>query len=186
MDQPDQEDSGAAHRSSRARLSEEQAAAVRQGNAEGRSLRSIARDIGADPATVSRWAKREGLLWPRAERTAAASEAVAIRLAEQRQDLAERALADALAMRERLWEPGIEHIATAGGVEEIETDLPSPRAVRDLADAIERLTRVAENAAHLSDTARIADARSMLGRLSAQIGEYVDALDDGADNRPHD
>ncbi len=175
------EEAPAQHRSSRARVSEEQAEEIRRGNADGRSLRSIAREIGLDAPTVSRWAKAEGLLWPRAARTAAASEAVAIRLAEQRQALAEASLADALALRERLWDKGIEHIATAGGVETVETDLPSPRAVRDLADAIERLCRVAENAAHVSGVAKLADARSMLGRLAQQVEQYVEQLDHQVD-----
>ncbi|HCS56513.1 MAG TPA: hypothetical protein DIW80_03865 [Gordonia polyisoprenivorans] len=90
------------------------------------------------------------------------------RIREQRRLLAEHALADAIELRKRLWDEATEHVVTRDGVESVVTELPNSKAVRDLADAVERLTRVAEHAAGGAQDAT-AEAISMLGRLQAQM-----------------
>ena len=76
--------------------------------------------------------------------------------------------ADAIELRKRLWDEATEHVVTRDGVESVVTELPNSKAVRDLADAVERLTRVAEHAAGGAQDAT-AEAISMLGRLQAQM-----------------
>lgn len=158
-------------------LTDDEADLVRARHAEGCSLRSIARELDVSPSSLGRWARREGLPWD-ASRTKAATDATRARLLAQRQQLAESVLADAIELRKRLWDNETQYFPTRDGHEEVVTDLPSARSVEALTSAIERLVRVSEHHGHLTDEERTGEARSMLAKLSEQIGEYVDQLDD--------
>jgi transposase-like protein len=68
---------------------------------EGMSRNSIARELDLDPATVTRWARSEGLEFDRAA-SAAASKARAVDLAAGRIRLAEKMLAAAEDMLDRI------------------------------------------------------------------------------------
>ncbi len=138
---------------------------IRRLHAEGLSQGQTARELGLDRPSLSRWSKRHGLLWGP---TPAGAASQAERLRAQRQHLAEQALADALHLRERLWDNTMENVVTKDGVEQVPLDLPTARMVSDLASAIEKLTRVAEHAADAAESGT-EDKRSMLSDLFEQI-----------------
>lgn len=162
-------------RSARARTREsldDREAAVRELNAEGLSLRETARRLRVDAPTLSRWSKRVGVSW--APPPPEATEARAARVQAQRLELAEKTLADALHVRERLWLESVEIIPTRDGPARVVTDLPSARATNDLATAVERLVRSAVHAAgDVQDAAQTEDRRNMLSRLQIQIERAV-------------
>lgn len=84
---------GGASPRTRARLTEAQAARLREGHAQGLSQGELARELKIDRPRISRWAKREGLLWGTAP---AGAEQQAMRIKAGRANLAEAVLSDAL------------------------------------------------------------------------------------------
>ncbi|MGV9794434.1 hypothetical protein [Gordonia sp. NPDC003422] len=166
-----------AHRSARNRVPDDLETDARRLRDEGLSQTEAARRLGVAQPDLSRASRRWGLSWSPAPM---AGQVQAERLRLARQHLAEAALSDALDMRKRLWDKGVEHIATREGVETVETELPSARAVADLANAIERLTRVAEHAGHDADSGAAA-ARSMVDALADGIRAQVARWDADGD-----
>ncbi|NMO00582.1 hypothetical protein HH308_05055 [Gordonia sp. TBRC 11910] len=141
---------------------------IRRMHDQGATQGETARALGVSPASLSRWSKRAGLFWgipPRVEF------ARAERLRAARAQLAEEALADALELRKRLWDKVTEHVVTADGVEKVIHDLPSARAVRDLASAIERLSRISDH----ESVGATNDAVSMVDALTVQLREWKEA-----------
>lgn len=157
------------------RVTEEDGPLILAAHADGLSQSEAARRLGLDRPSLSRWSKRHGISWGPVP---LAAEIAAERTRIARQALAEQTLADALNLRKRLWDSGTEYIATRDGVETITTDLPSPRAVADLAAALERLVRIADRAASGADDPGVHAERSMLGRLHEQIRRTVTCDDE--------
>lgn len=156
-------------------------AKIREGHALGKSLSSIARDIGVDKGDLSRWAKRAGLTWTG---TPYASNVVRERLAYNRLLLAEAALADALAIRERLWDQHEVIVNTPEGPKLLTLDLPDARATADYAAAIERLIKSHSVMSESSKGSLVNDATSTLGRMRSALERYVADLDAKEDPEP--
>lgn len=155
----------------RPQVTPEMEAAIREGHAAGRSLNSIARQLDVNPSTVSRWCKKAGLIWTGVPH---ASDVVRERLAFNRLVLAEAALADAIAIRERLWEPHEVIVNTPEGPKPMTLDLPDAKATAEYAAAIERLIKSHAVMSDFKDTQGVDHAKSMLGRLQAAIAEMVE------------
>ncbi|ACY20705.1 hypothetical protein Gbro_1423 [Gordonia bronchialis DSM 43247] len=148
----------------------------------GLSQTQAAAHLGVSQPDLSRASRRWGLSWWPAP---IAGQVQAERLRLARQELAEAALTDALEIRKRLWDKGLEHIATREGVETVETELPSARAVSDLSNAIERLTRVATHAAD-DASGHTEAAVSMLDALARGVRATVARWDEGGEDERHD
>lgn len=127
--------------------------AIRELHAEGLSQGAVARRLGVDRPSLSRWSKRNALYWGP---TTAGAMVAAETLRIHREQLAARALVDALHLRQQFWteEP------------------PTARDVRDLAAAIESLIRVSDHAATRSMPG-VSAAKSMLSRLGSQLDDFV-------------
>lgn len=147
---------------------------IREGHALGKSLTGIAREIGVDKGDLSRWSKRVGLLWTG---TPHASDAVRERLAFNRLLLAEAALADAIAIRERLWEQHEVIVNTPAGPERITLDLPDAKATAEYAAAIERLVKSHGVMSEFSKGSLTSTATSVLAQLQSGLARYAAELD---------
>ena len=157
------------------KLSEEDEAKIREGHMLGRSLNSIAKELGVNPSTVSRWAKREGLLWTGVP---AASTAVRDRLAFNRLRLAEAALADALAIRERLWEAHEVIVNTPAGPERMTMDLPDAKATAEFSKAVERLANTHSALSEYTKGASTEAAKSMLMQMQEALEKFAAEYDE--------
>ncbi|QTJ65860.1 helix-turn-helix domain-containing protein [Rhodococcus sp. ZPP] len=152
------------------KLSDEDAAKIREGHILGKSLNSIARELGVNPSTVSRWAKKEGLLWTGVP---AAADVVRERLAFNRMRLSEAALADALALRERMWSEHEVIVNTPAGPERMSQDLPDAKATADFAKAIERLAKSHAVMAEFTSTSSVDHSKSMLMQMQTALEKYA-------------
>ncbi len=94
-------------------------------HAKGWSCNRIATELGRSPATISRYAAREGLTWDR-EKTKAAVEAHKTDAKARRAELANLLLEDARRLRDQIYEPAI--VYNFGGRENTyaENTLPEP------------------------------------------------------------
>ena len=144
------------------KLTGEMETRIREGHAAGESLNSIARALEVNPATVSRWAKREGLLWTGVPYAATV---VKERIAFNRLKLAEAALADALAIRERLWAEHTVLVNTPEGPQQVVMEIPDAKAVADYSKAIERLAKSHELLSGMTDATGVEHAKSVLTQM---------------------
>lgn len=158
------------------KLTPEAQAEIRAGHAAGRSLNSIARDLDINPSNVSRWAKREGLIWSGVPH---ASTVVRERLAYNRLRLAEAALADAIAIRERLWEEHEVVVSTPAGPQRVKLDLPDAKATAEYAAAIERLVKTHSVMSDFASGSLADHAKSMLVQMQEALLRAVEADEDG-------
>lgn len=158
---------------------------IRQGHALGHSQTTIADTLGVTQQQISMWAKRIGLLWDTVNAGAiAATERNRERIAAARTQLAEATLADAIAIRERLWQPYTVIGNSIAGPVEYELDLPDAKAVSDLTKAIDKLAAVHENMTRLGASTSAAAAASVLAEMQAALEKYAaeDEVDDLIDN----
>jgi len=147
--------------------------------AEGLSCRAIAKELGVVPSTISRWAKGAGVSFDRSQ-TAAANEAHKVDLAAGRIRLAEKMLAAAEDMIDRIDDPYL--VYNFGGKDNTyaETLLDSaPVEVRrniitTAGITFDKLTRIVEN-----DGAGADDAKSMLAQLGRALGIGQETPTDG-------
>ncbi len=159
----------------RAQLTDEQADEVRAAHARGESQTSIARRLGIERSTISRWSKREGLVWAGipTEATKAAKE----RIDQARTQLAEAALADALAIRQRLWDEHTMVVNTPAGPQRVTLDLPDAKAVAEYAAAIERCTKVHEHLAPYLDRTNLAHVKGVLQETHELLIRFASEAD---------
>lgn len=155
----------------RAQLTDDQADEVRAGHARGESQTAISKRLGIERSTISRWAKREGLIWTGVP--TAATEAAKERIRSARVALAEAALADALAIRQRLWERHTVIVGSPMGPQRVVLKLPDAKATAEYAAAIERCTKVHEHLAPYLDQHNLAQAKSVLGELHDALVKLV-------------
>lgn len=157
--------------------------AIRQGHALGHTQSNIA-DVLGDGTTqqmVSRWAKRLGLIWDTVNAGAiAAAERNRERIAAGRAQLAEQALADALNLRERIWDQYTVIGNTMDGPVEHVMDLPDAKAVSDFAKAIDKLVLTHENLTRLGAATSASAAASVLAEMQAALEQFAaeDEVDD--------
>jgi predicted transcriptional regulator len=136
----------------------------------GMGCNAIARELGVDPATVSRWAKGKGLSFDRSQ-VAAANEAHRVDLAAGRIRLAEKMLAASESMLDRIDAPYLvfsfggkdndynEHLLESAPVE-VRRNVITTAGI-----TFDKLTRIVENSGQGSD-----DAKSMLAQLGKALG----------------
>ena len=147
-------------------LTIEQQATVHEGRAIGKSLTAIAKGLGVDKGDLSRWAKREGLAW---SGVPAAADVVRERLAYNRLLLAEAALADAIAIRERLWEEHEVVVNTPTGPQRVTLDLPDAKATAEYAAAIERLVKTHSVMSDFTGGSLVDHAKSTLVQMQTAL-----------------
>lgn len=152
-------------------LTPELEAAIREGHATGRSQAAIAEHVTAagiatiTQVQVSRLAKRLGLVWSISPNVAAMNDKIRERMATQRAMLAEQALADAISLRERIWDEYTVVVGTPDGPTEHTLDLPDAKAVNDFAAAVERLVKTHENLTRLGAGTDTDYAKSTLAKM---------------------
>jgi len=150
---------------------------IREGHARGESVTAIAENLGLNKGHVSRRMKRLGLITDNPANLTAATQAVRDRIAQQREELAQLALADAYHLRQRLWEEYEVVVNTPNGPMRETMDLPDAKAASDLAAAYERMIKAHENlerigSARSSDVAKAAltQMQQALETLAAETG----------------
>ncbi|WP_395704546.1 hypothetical protein [Rhodococcus ruber] len=159
-------------------LTPDQESRVREGHACGRTLRSIARDLDISPHALSRWCKRHGMVWTGAP---AAAEVVRQRLEASRLQLAEQALADAINLRQRIWEEHTVVVNTPSGPQEFTLDLPDAKAVAAYAAAIDRLIKSHVALSGFAAVSATDHAKSTLNKMHDVLTALVaDAAGDAA------
>lgn len=141
---------------------------------EGRSLHSIAAEMGRSKQTVSKYASRMGLSWERGQ-TAAAAEAVHVDNRARRAALESALLDDAERLRRQLWEPS--YVFNIGGAEnkytEQQVEEPPAQDKRHLIQSAS-IALTAANKLHELNSAREAEAaKSTLTRLREALSERV-------------
>lgn len=155
---------------------------IREGHAKSEALQTIADDLDLNKGHVSRRMKALGLTGnAQTKSLAAATQTTRDRLAAQREELATFAIADALNIRERIWEQYEVVVNTPAGPARETMDLPDAKAIAEFTTAIERLVKTHENlerigSARSSDVAKAA-LTQMQQALEALAAE-VDADDD--------
>lgn len=146
---------------------------IRGWNAEGKTLTYCVQrfaelypDENWPLHKLSRACKRIGMLWSGANPgIAAMAEREAAKRMLMRSELANAMLADAIALRERIWEQYTIVAATKNGLETVELDLPDAKAVSDFAKATESLVKSHANLSLLGEGQGRDLAASMLGRM---------------------
>lgn len=153
----------------------QQDSTLRELHARGQSVGDIAQELDLNRGHVSRRMKLHGLI-PN-NPTPAATDAVKEKLGAQREHLAALALADALNLRDRIWDE-YEIIAnTPAGPMKMTLDLPDAKAVADFTNAIGNLVKTHENLERIGK-ARIADvAKSNLNTLFDKLAQAVKGED---------
>ncbi|NKU46771.1 hypothetical protein GS897_20625 [Rhodococcus hoagii] len=154
-------------------LTPEREAAIREGHALGRSQADIARELEIPQPIVSRWAKRMGLLWSISPNVQAMNDKVRERIALERALLAEAAIADAKAIRERIWDEYEIVASTPAGPQRMTLDLPDAKAVGDFASAVQKLVMTHDNLTRMGAGSSADHAKSMLNQLMEQARRLV-------------
>ncbi|WP_051637710.1 hypothetical protein [Rhodococcus sp. UNC363MFTsu5.1] len=161
-------------------LTPEIEAAIREGHAIGTSQADISRTLGISQDMVSRWAKRLGLLWNISPAVAVMNDKTRERLSAQRAVLAEALLADAIAMRERIWDTYEFVASTPAGPQTIKLDLPDAKATAEFTAAVERLIKSHENLTRMGAGHNADAAASVLVQMQEALAQFAAELDDEA------
>ena len=157
-------------------------AILREHHALGSSQKVTAAAIAPDctQVDVSRRMKRLGLL-ARTQKFAAANDETRERLAHERGLLAAQALADAVNLRERIWDT-YDFIASGpNGPEKVSLDLPDAKAVSDFANAVNKLALTHENMTRMGAGKATDMAKSMLHKVQNDLAKYAAEYEEKAD-----
>ncbi|MBM4518364.1 hypothetical protein GS435_02775 [Rhodococcus hoagii] len=154
-------------------LTPEREATIREGHALGRSQADIARELEIPQPIVSRWAKRLGIVWTISPNVAAMNDKTRERIAAGRALLAEKALAHALNLSDRIWEEYEVYISTPAGIERKTLELPDAKAVSDFSNAVQKLVATHENLTRMGAGSSADHAKSMLNQLMEQARQLV-------------
>lgn len=139
-------------------------------HAGGMGCNAIARELGVSPATITRWAKREGLSFARAQ-TAIAVAAKRIDRAAARADIIDRLYLRSQKVLSRLEaDTYVYYITTADSTERIEDEDPPALDEKNLAAAIGTYLLHATKLELVDGDAGEAAARGMLADLGAFLG----------------
>lgn len=136
---------------------------------EGYGCNAIARELGVDPATVSRWAKREGLSFAR-EQQAVANIARSVDAKTRRLDMLDRLYARALKNLDRLDAAQFQTLVRefGGGEAEKTLDFVPTQNERDLTQAISTALMAATRLEAVdANSAALPAAHSLLDSLAA-------------------
>lgn len=147
---------------------DEQQTVLERLHGEGRSLHSIAAELGVSKGTVGRHAERVGLKWPVAPIGPAIESAVAYGK-RRRAELGMRLIDESHAALDRLNQPYVFVGGSKDGPVTLTLLKPDARATRDLmATATDALKGHIE--AQAQDAESSAQTRSVLGRLGERLG----------------
>lgn len=149
-------------------------AILREHHALGSSQKVTAAAISPDCGQheVSRRMKRLGLL-ARTQKFAAANDETRERLAHERGLLAAQALADAVNLRERIWDTYDVVVNTPDGPRVETLDLPDAKAVSDFANAVNKLALTHENMTRMGAGKATDMAKSMLHKVQNDLAKYA-------------
>lgn len=152
----------------------EQEATLREHHAKGHSQTLTATIIGCTQPDISRKARTLGLLWNNGK-TAAANQAQRDLSAQARAQLADAVLADAIALRERIWDQYTVIVSTPVGPQTEVLDLPDAKAVAEFTNAVERLIKTHENLTRMGAGKSTDHAKSMLVQMQEALLKAVEA-----------
>lgn len=149
---------------------EHRAAALNTLRAGALSYRQVAARHGVSRSTLAVWAKREGIVSPREGLTRAAANTTAATAAHKRAQLQELVLDDALWLQRKLRHKVRMHVAIAdtGRVRSTKV-VPDPKALGELAKAVQIATVTLGNLDKQSATEGTDGLRSTLGDLGAML-----------------
>lgn len=151
----------------------EQDSTLREHHALGKTQTAAAATIGCTQPDISRRAKQLGIIWNTGQ-TTAANQAQRDLSAQARAQLAAAVLADAINIRERIWDQYTVIVSTPHGpVTEI-LDLPDAKAVAEFTAAVERLIKSHENLTRMGAGQDADVAKSMLNELFEQVKKLAD------------
>lgn len=153
----------------------EQEATLREHHAKGQSQTNIAHIIGCTQPDISRHAKQLGLLWTTNTATTAMNQATRDKSAQARAQLADAVLADAIALRERIWDQYTVIVQTPAGPQTEVLDLPDAKAVAEFTNAVERLIKTHENLTRMGAGKSTDHAKSMLVQMQEALLKAVEA-----------
>ncbi len=154
---------------------------IREGHAKGQSVSAIAEDMGLNKGHISRRMKTLGLTVASPTKLVVATQAVRDRIAQQREELAQLALADAMNLRERIWDEYEIVANTPDGPQRMTLDLPDAKAVADFANAIGHLVKTHENLERIG-SARSSDvAKAALTQMQQALEALANEVDDDND-----
>ena len=154
--------------------------ALREHVANGGSLTAFAKTHDFNESHASRRAKKLGLMLAFGA-PKAANDAMRGSLAEAREEFARLVLADAYAIRSRLYEEEKVAVSTPAGVQEHTYDEPTAKSVAELTAAVERLARVHDNLTRIAGAKSTDLAKSAMLKLQDELRAAIDHLDpDGA------
>ena len=155
--------------------SDDESRRLRDLHADGRSLHSIAKEMGRSKQTISKWAKSLGLSWDRAE-TAKAAQAKHVDNKARRAALEERLLVEADKVLDQLWQRAI--VFNIGGSENTYTEHELDKPTFGDQKAIVQTVSTALNAAHklheLNSGADADGAKSTLARMHDVLVDLAD------------
>lgn len=155
-------------------VDEETESQLRSWNAEGKTLTWCAQQMNWELSKASRICKRLGLLWDgNNPGMRAMADRESRKMATLRTQLANQLLADAIALRERIWEEYTIVAVTKDGLDTIDLDLPDAKAVADFTKAVDSLVKSHTNLAILGQANGQDLAASMLGQLFQMVKEAV-------------
>ncbi len=155
-------------------------AAIREHHALGKSQKEIGQAIGRNQPSISRRMKQLGLL-TRTAKFAAANDETRERLAHERGLLAAQALADAVNLRERIWDSYEVVISTPTGPQSVVMDLPDAKAVSDFANAVNKLALTHENMTRMGAGKATDMAKSMLHKVQNDLAKYAAEYEEGTE-----
>lgn len=168
-------------------LSEEDEGKLRAWNAEGKTLTWCAKQFDMGLPRMSRIAKRIGLLWDSSNPgIAAMADRERQKMQTQRAVLANGLLADAIALRERIWEEYEIVAVTKDGLDSITLDLPDAKAVADFTKAVDSLIKAHTNLAVLGEAQGRDLAASMLGQLMEAVRSAVSEAEEDTETAEGD
>ena len=153
-------------------------AILREHHALGSSQKATADAIGGDcrQTDVSRRMKRLGLL-ARTQKFAAANDETRERLALGRNNLAEAVLADAVALRERIWDEYTYYASGPNGPELVTLDVPDAKAVADFTNAVNKMVMTLDNLTRMNAGKSAEDAKSVLNQVQADLAKFAETYE---------
>ena len=157
---------------------------LRELHADGRSLHSIAKELGRSKQTISKWAQSLGLSWDRSE-TAKAAEAKHVDNKARRVALEERLLEEASKVVDQMWKPTL--VFNFGGkdntYEEREIDRPTFGNQKDIMQTAAIALREANKLHEMNAGADSDGAKSALTQMHESLqlfaAEYEKQQGDG-------
>lgn len=153
----------------------DQDATLREHHAQGNTQTHIANTIGCTQPDISRRAKQLGLLWHINTATAAMNQVTRDKSAQARAQLADAVLADAIALRERIWDQYTVIVQTPAGPQTEVLELPDAKAVAEFTNAVERLIKTHENLTRMGAGKSTDHAKSMLVQMQEALLAAVEA-----------